>query len=585
MLFRTLALSVALSMLMAACGGSSPSKPGDDPDPQPQPNRYGALSGTVADTAAGRPVEGTTIHAYNDQGRQVAQVNSDAEGRYTFAELPTGLYRLSLEKSGFAGSEVIGVNVYENQTTSLDIIQKTAFDPGATTTPPRLEVTLGEGELPSFTNSVTFRVRVADGAEYARPLRAIYAGVGRTPGDRLFAETRTSGNYVLQGGDDTGVQELSGAQLLGFGSAAGEQLSFETVAYDFNNNRVHLLRPMILKNTASSQQNNVIAPVDVKATAITLSQGRSLDAVQTLGLGGRELGRSLNRPAPLDAPHVYIQVSWCYLGTKANQLPFAFDVERSLDGQSYQKVGSVGGAASSSCANSDQRLTYVDNAASLRPGQRYHYRVIARGANRQTSTNSSTTMPLPVFNASPVSPADESMNVSPTPDFVVHHPQRAIGADGAFYVFSVLDNVTAASYAWRPLPDIFDQHWLYVEEGTGNSGNRVPEGKTWIYDSARRTYLDDGLVTGRNPAVLGYDVDRSEVRIPYNFDGSATLAELQSYRTYTWQLDYSVAYKYNAAEGYRIEAYSVDTVPVRDLFGKSQLATENFDFTVGAPEN
>jgi hypothetical protein len=172
--------------------------------------------------------------------------------------------------------------------------------------------------------------------------------------------------------------------------------------------------------------------------------------------------------------------------------------------------------------------------------------------------------------------------VSKTPDFTIGHPQLDIGADGAAYNLVLWDTLTGDSVAWQTLAGSL----LMVEFGTGDDGNRVPRGEALVYGFPGGTftvYTDTaGLIDPSKPATVPVDLTQGSFTLPYNFDGQALLPQLQSFRTYAWQLWVSYAYKYNPAEGYRVSAYSVQTWPSSTSFIRiTRPGTQVFDFTTG----
>ncbi|MGQ9691909.1 MAG: carboxypeptidase regulatory-like domain-containing protein [Thermaceae bacterium] len=543
-----------------------------------------ALKGVVVQEGAGEAVAGSTVKLFLGN-TLVATSTTDAQGGFSFSNLPEGTFRLEVQKPGMAGSRVEGVRVPEVQ--SLRIIQKPAFDASATTTPPTLLITQNGTEPieeQTFENSVPFRVQVDTTRDYVKPMRYIYVALGRTPGAAFLTNTTTSSRRVFIETEDTENQVLSGDAVAGLGSAAGERVYLEVVAYDFNNNRSHYLVPLTFKNTDPTQNNTVSAPTGVAATAITLGQAVGFYDVKAplklqVPTGRGTLGElALDPQAAPPGTNLYVEVRWCYTDTGAP--PFAFHIERSTDGQTWTRVGTVGGGASASCpANAFNRPFYFrDASAELTPGQTYHYRVVAQGAG-EAASNPSTTTPLPAFFAPLLSPEDEATGVSKTPDFTFGHPQLSIGADGAAYNQVLWDTLTGEWVAWQSLGG----YLLFVEFGTGDEGNGIPQGEALVYGfpyGNQVVYTDTaGLLDPSRPNRVPLDVAQGTVTLPYNFDGFAALPELQALRTYAWQLYGSYAYKY---EGGRVGAYSIQTWPSSTSFIRiTQPKTQVFDFTTG----
>ncbi len=551
---------------------------------QVKPSGPYTLGGTVLSEGAGGPVVGSTVRLYLGTILMDTAI-TDAQGRFSFSNLPQGTFRLEAQKPGMAGSVMEGIRV--PQMPSVTLIQKPAFDQSLSTTPPTLVITQnGTDPLAgqTFTNAIPFRVQVDPSKDYVKPMRYIYVALGRTPGSAFLTSTATSSRLIFSETEDTGNQTLSGTAVAGLGSSAGEPLYLEVVGYDFNNNRVHYLIPLTFKNTSPAQNNSVSAPIGVAATAITLSKAVGFYSVKA----PYELKVPLNRTEiggltvdPSTAPqgsNLYVEVRWCYTNTGAP--PFAFDIERSTDGKNWTRVGTVGGGASSSCSTNpfNRPFYFRDASADLVPGQTYLYRVVARGSNQMASAPSSTT-PLPPFEAPLLSPSDEAKNVSKTPGFQIGHPQLQIGADGAAYNLVLWDTLTGDGVAWQTLGG----YLLQVEFGT--QGNGIPQGEALVYGFNPSTntfvfYTDTaGLVDPSKPNKVPVDVAQGTVTLPYNFDGFAALPQLQALRTYAWQLYVSYAYKY---EGSRIGAYSIQTWPSSTSFIRiSRPETQVFEFTTG----
>ncbi len=539
------------------------------------------LSGMVVSENAGGPVAGSRVQLFRGT-TLVASTTTDAQGAFTFANIVPGTYRLEVRKPGMAGSAVEGVRV--PGMSFVRIIQMPAFDASASTTPPTLIITR-DGNQPleggTYTNTIPFRVQVDTTKGLVRPMRLIYVALGRTPGAAFISNTPTSSRAIFAELEDTGNQSLSGTAVAGLGSASGEEVFLEVVAYDFNRNRRHYILPLTFVNTSVAQNNTVSAPTDVAATAITLTEAVGFFQVGaplslTVPLARGQVGEMrLDPNAVPEGSNLYVEVRWCYTATA---VPFAFEIERSQDGQNWTRVGLVGGAQSASCpANPFNRpFFFRDVSPDLTPGETYYYRVVARGANREESAPSSTT-PLPPFFAPLLSPADEAKGVSKTPDFTIGHPQLSVGADGAAYNLVLWDTLTGDGVTWQTLAGSL----LFVEFGTGDEGNEVPQGEALVYGFPGGSFTVFTDTTDPNgPNTVPVDLAQGTFTLPYNFDGYAQLPQLQSLRTYAWQLFVSYAYRYNPDEGYRVSAYSVQTWPSSTSFIRiSRPGTQVFDFT------
>ena len=145
---------------------------------------------------------------------------------------------------------------------------------------------------------------------------------------------------------------------------------------------------------------------------------------------------------------VFVEVRWCYTNVTAAAKPFAFDIERSSDGTTFTKIGTVGGASVATCSATNQQArpyNYRDTSSELAAGKTFTYRVLARGAN-SVASNTTQTTPLAQFTPTFVAPADESTGVSIDPTFVLGQNQTAIGADGAAYNLRLRDLMTLNGY-------------------------------------------------------------------------------------------------------------------------------------------
>ncbi|RDI95175.1 carboxypeptidase regulatory-like domain-containing protein [Meiothermus sp. QL-1] len=550
------------------------------------PTAVHTLSGAVVSEYAGGPVAGSTLKLYKN-GNLVGTTLSGADGSFSFGTLAPGTYRLEAQKPGMAGSVLEGIRVPEMA--SVTLIQRQAFDANASTTPPTLLITQ-DGTQPleggTFTNAIPFRVQVDTSKDYVRPMRLIYVALGRTPGATFITNSATWTRQAFSNVEDTGNRTLSGANVAGFGSTSGEAVYVEVVAYDFNLNRSHYLIPITFKNTSPNQNNTVSAPTGVAATAITLGEAVGFYSVKSpttlkVPVAKGMMGElTLDPQAAPEGSNLYVEVRWCYTATA---VPFAFDIERSTDGTNWNRVGTVGGARSSSCDTNNplnRPFFFRDASPDLTPGQTYYYRVVARGANQAPSAPSATT-PLPPFFAPLLSPADESVGVSRTPDFVIGHPQLTIGADGAAYNLVLWDTLTGDSVAWQSLAG----YNLLVEFGTPDNG--IPSGEALVYGfhppSNRVVFFTDtaGIIDPARPNRVPVDTTQGTVSIPYNFDGLAQLPALQALRSYAWQLFVAYAYKHNPQEN-RISAYSIQTWPSSTSFIRiTRPGTQVFDFTTG----
>jgi tetratricopeptide (TPR) repeat protein len=90
-----------------------------------EPTRTAVVHGYVRDSS-GRPVANATVFLEFGTTEQAlappAEItHTDSEGRYRFAALQAGSYRLRAEMTGYVGATVAPVNLVENQTQGIDL--------------------------------------------------------------------------------------------------------------------------------------------------------------------------------------------------------------------------------------------------------------------------------------------------------------------------------------------------------------------------------------------------------------------------------------------------------------------------------
>lgn len=546
------------------------------------------LRGTVVDQNIGAPVAGSVITVA--QGAAVlGTVTTDAGGQFTLTGLPAGSYDLRARKPGMAGSDLYGVEV-GSETPAVKLVQRPAFDTSSTTDPARLVLTRADGTPlagATFTNGVDFKLQTAADSNHVGPVRIMYAQLGRTPGSGGVTGAVTANNWNFSppqdkpGVVDTGAVSLPSAAspnfIAGFGSAAGERVYLEIMTVDFNYNYSRYVVPITLINTNPNATVTVAAPTAAAATAFTLKQEGSWTTPY----------RAPGTEAAPSGSGVFVEVRWCY--TTPGTVPFAFDIERSSDGTTFTRVGTVGGGFNANCsANQAARpFNYRDTSAELTVGQTFSYRVKARGANVAASNVTQTT-PLAQFTPTFLAPADETTGVPLNPTFVIGQNQTAIGADGAAYNLRVRDLMTLGGYN---LPGNAANALIRVEEGTGPNGNGVTPGQSLVFLStgavlgaptASSLVLTDtgGKYDASKPNLYPVDTTNHTVSLPWNV---LVKAPLQPLRPYKWEMYSGFAYKYAPGEGNRVSAYSVYTWPDGTVapINQTRPVNINWDFITG----
>ncbi|MDV6374095.1 Ig-like domain-containing protein [Deinococcus arenicola] len=550
----------------------------------------GVIQGIVVDQNIGAPVAGSAITVMSG-GKPFTSLTSGTDGTFTLSGLPAGTYDLQARKAGLAGFDLHGLIIADN-TMQVRLIQRPAFETSATTDGAKLTLTRADGKTPlagaTFTDKVDFQATVTADSNHVGPVRVMYAQLGRTPGTAGVAGSSQDSKWTFSPVQDALTPPTSGAVTLpdaanpnfvkGFGSAAGEALTMQVLAVDYNYNYSLYLVPITLKNTSAAAGATVTAPKSAAAVAYTLKQeGAWTTPYNTLP------GADASAPAGDAAPNgtgVFVEVRWC----NADAAPFAFDIERSADGTTFAKIGTVAGGTNKDC--SDNQLSrpffYRDNSSDLTVGKTFTYRVVARGAN-SVASNTTQTTPLAQFLPKLLGPADEVTGVALSPTFVIGHPQLAIGADGAGYNLQLRDLFSGSGFNLPGTQGASSMAVFRVEEGTGATGNGVPAGQALVLTSGLATnsvFTDTaGVLNPAKPNLAPVNTAAHTVSLPL----ALFAAPLQPLRPYKWQMYGGYAYKYLPAEGNRVSAYSAYAWPSSALqpIPATRPLNQNFDFITG----
>jgi len=89
------------------------------PKEPPRTGGHGGIIGVVTDPS-GAVIAKTTVTAEADNGMQFTEY-TDSSGRYTFSNIPTGIYRLDFAATGFRVRVVMRVPVQQSGTTQVDV--------------------------------------------------------------------------------------------------------------------------------------------------------------------------------------------------------------------------------------------------------------------------------------------------------------------------------------------------------------------------------------------------------------------------------------------------------------------------------
>ncbi|MBI3208941.1 MAG: TonB-dependent receptor [Candidatus Solibacter usitatus] len=179
----------------------------------------GQITGTVADKSAA-VVPGTELRAKNElTGLEWTSV-SDGAGRFTFARLPVGVYKVRAVREGFRGfvSESFRIDADQNlqMTVTLDVgaATESVTVSGSVSQVDTVSATIREvvdekriTELPLNGRNPLQLVQLVPGAVTA----PASSGLGRNEGIAVNGGRGTQTNYLLDGGDNNDPQDNTGA--------------------------------------------------------------------------------------------------------------------------------------------------------------------------------------------------------------------------------------------------------------------------------------------------------------------------------------------------------------------------------------
>lgn len=515
------------------------------------------IFGQIVEARAGIAVDNSEITIYYSGSPEILESDrSNKRGEFAFPGLAPGRYDLKVRKDGWAGTDWYHLDLAAEQRLNLTIIQSKAFDPQAETEPPDLEILLAgtaPSELPSFVESISFQAKVKPGSPHTAPMRSIELLGGLSP-------TTLTRLNIFYDTEDTGEQTVVPANLAGLGTASGETIYLAFEGADLNYNRSVQLVPVRLARPVP--EASAKAPTIVDAVAITTADPL------VLAIAGR--GELAPQAAPAGSS-LRVLVRWCPAELATS--PARYLIWRSEAGGPFELAGTVAAADFSDLEPGTEPCpkdpfewfySFVDTSGALKANVEYTYRVDAEGSDQTVVAGpASTTIPLEPFTPELKSPENEATNLNLEPVFQFTHPQKEIDADGAAYILALQDNlISSAAAFWVTMGG----EPFFVAEPTEANGL-----------SETMIFTKQG---GSEVPLAGPSFNDGVVSVPYNFDQSAGLEELQTLRPYAWRFYSAYAYRLEPASG-RIMAYSVFTSGADVEPYVSQSTTQIYDFITG----
>ena len=252
-------LVTILLFLTIILGCKNPTGPTPTPTSTPTPTpSEGTITGVIVDSAGGAAVSNTSVEL---QGTGLS-ARSDANGEFTITNVPVGIYDLFVSKPGMAGSKLQAVEIYDKETTEVEIIQTLYSFDSSSVTPPTI---YGNGISPgnSYNGVVSITVNVTAGSNPVIGTYdhySIYLKIGSNTGYRSEAVSNTD---ILAYSWNT------------YNYPSGD-INIQIVAYDNNNNRSELNIPVVVNNSSGVTPSSAPTVSDHEIYAITFGQSLRL---------------------------------------------------------------------------------------------------------------------------------------------------------------------------------------------------------------------------------------------------------------------------------------------------------------------
>jgi len=432
----------------------------------------GVIEGFVVDHGAGEPVVGAVVMAYPEGGDvPLYSVGShyygpvavtDADGHYRLT-VPEGTYTVRAEKDGHAISIAHGVVV--GSTAELDLIMKPVFNPDWPVEPPEVTVTIEGQAVTPGDELVLTAGQLADGLDYRvdvqgpNDISIIYAALGKTPGAGYTTGTREAFYSTYTTGDTALDPANYGVE---------GRTTFEVVVYDVNENRSHLIFPVVLPEPAAPP--SIQPPANLKALAVTLSKKLAFyngTMIVPSGSGEIEI-----QAAP-EGGNLYVELTWdaspddVVVGGSGVS---GYRIYRKLAGEAdYTLVGTVAQGDLRYDSDGDDvpdMYLFRDLSPELQVGLEATYQVRAYRGNTESAAVEASTTPLDIWDVRLLEPADDATDVSLEPTFR-WEPTQLVGSD-QYYVWVMWDLACGAGVLLYA--DFLNQtEFNYADLGAANS--------------------------------------------------------------------------------------------------------------------
>jgi len=446
-----------------------------------------AITGYVVNSNSGEAVAGTTISVY-DAGTNdlVTTVTSKEDGSY-MVRAPVGAYDLKLQKEGYAGSQVLNVHIDGGKTTTLNIIQRKAFNPRWPTTPPAISlqgVTDGQAFDASF-GYIPYRIVSTPANKLGTYL--IYASLGKVPGSGFITGFRS----LFDSTDDTGNQYMDPLDYAVFGDT-----TFNVVVYDTNGNRTQLVRHITITGVFAGG-NQLVAPELRMALSVTIAKGIGFFSAspQAAPAGG----------------NLFVNLIWqpkFDFSDYPNDSPAGYRIYRSFDGERFWPLATV---------NADTNR-FVDASPDLEAGKTVYYKVAAFVGNDESElSNALSTTPLDIYEVTLVSPADNEMGVSNRPTFTWETSDVGNYHYTGIAVWDTLTGESATLISGAQPFLVNRTSYTWNEDGVydGSNWNRLQNGRAYEWEAFEAYAVDDAT----EPTAVSIAADGFGLWFPFGIYG------------------------------------------------------------------
>jgi hypothetical protein len=411
----------------------------------------GSIIGTVISDAVGPAVEGSTVTIV---GTTISTI-TDAEGNYVIDKVPIGTHDVIVTQSGRATSKAQSIIIIEDQTTTVDFIQKEVNVPGWEIDPPTISTT-GIEEGDTLSGMVNCSAQVADASD----IRCIYVGFDYVPA-YLFGEWEY--DFASYGSNEITPSPIDTTTV------PDGEFQIVIVAYDMNYNRSQLTLNVTINNGSSGDapatptslwplsftfgekvgffstgRNELFKRIGIKENpnTINLPEGRKIDLNAVINVAGPD-------------SNLFVGIEWDSVEDATG-----YKIYRKFESEDiYHCIGSTG------------EIPFYDTDPQLSVGRKTYYQVSAyNGFGESEKTTAEWTIPLPKFNLNLVSPQNGATEVSLNPT-LRWQPVEVVGKyqDYDFYIMGKNDsyytwddevgNETSVVYNGEPLQYLKVYEW------------------------------------------------------------------------------------------------------------------------------